>query len=100
MMTPKEVEKIGKQLTEGALWAVGKWALIALVGTAMYQGWYPPARDATDPPSGPRSGVRLRTDSGTGCQYLETKGGGLSPRLGADGKQVCGSAAVEAIDGQ
>jgi hypothetical protein len=36
-----------------------------------------------------RSGVLLRTDYGTGCQYLEGGRGGLTPRLGADGKQVC-----------
>jgi len=32
------------------------------------------------------------TDSGTGCQYLRpnsTNPGGLTPRMGADGKQVC-----------
>lgn len=99
-MTPKEVEKIGKQLTEGALWAIGKWVLIVAVGTAVFQAILPPARDATDPPSGVRSGVRLRTDNGTGCQYLETKGGGLSPRLAPDGKQVCGPSTVETFNGQ
>lgn len=89
-MTPKEVEKIGKQLTEGAITAIGKWAIIALLGFTAWQWVSPPARDATDPPSGARSGMRLRTDSGTGCQYLETRAGALSPRLGPDGKQVCG----------
>lgn len=93
-MTPKEVEKIGKQLTEGALWAIGKWALIVVVGTAIFQAIVPPARDATDPPSGARSGVRLRTDSGTGCQYLETKGGAITPRMGRDGRQMCGQGAT------
>lgn len=89
-MTPKEVEQIGKRLTEGALWAIGKWTLIVMVGTALFQAVSPPARDATDPPSGARSGMLLRTDNGTGCQYLETKDGALSPRMGPDGKQVCG----------
>ncbi|MBZ9649414.1 hypothetical protein K9B33_17910 [Sphingobium sp. 3R8] len=97
-MTP--VEKIGKQLTEGALSAIGKWVIIAALCLAAWQWISPPARDATDPPSGPRSGMRLRTDNGTGCQYLETKGGALSPRLGSDGKQVCGPTGVEAFDGK
>ncbi|WP_311270524.1 hypothetical protein [Sphingobium sp. WCS2017Hpa-17] len=88
-MSPKEVERIGKKFTEGALWAIGKWTLIVVVGTAVFQAISPPARDATDPPSGARSGVRLRTDSGTGCQYLETKGGALTPRMGRDGRQIC-----------
>lgn len=48
--------------------------------------------DDTDPPGG-RSGLVLLTDHGTGCQYLKAPGywnGALSPRLGADGKPICG----------
>lgn len=45
--------------------------------------------DTTDTSDGARSGMDLRTDHGTGCQYLESTGGGLTPRLGRDGKQVC-----------
>lgn len=48
------------------------------------------ARDATDPPNG-RSGLELLTDHGTGCQYLR-RYGDLTPRLGVDGKQICGGA--------
>lgn len=29
------------------------------------------------------------TDNGTGCQYLQSKGGGLTPRLDADGHHIC-----------
>lgn len=47
-------------------------------------------RDDTDPPNG-RSGLRLFTDAKTGCQYLSDPHGNsaLTPRLGADGRQVC-----------
>ncbi len=38
---------------------------------------------------GNRSGLGLRRDHGTGCQYLESRFGGLTPRLGADGRQIC-----------
>ena len=47
----------------------------------------PVGRDDTDGES--RSGLRLRTDARTGCQYLESTGGGLTPRLDRNGKHVC-----------
>ena len=47
-------------------------------------------RDNTDPPTGPRSGIAVRIDHLTGCQYLTDQRGGLYPRLGADGRQICG----------
>ena len=40
-----------------------------------------------------RSNLALRTDHGTGCQYLATSLGGITPRLGPDGKQICGDPA-------
>lgn len=47
----------------------------------------PVGRDDTDGES--RSGLTLRTDARTGCQYLESKGGGLTPRLDGNGEHVC-----------
>ncbi|WP_311269727.1 hypothetical protein [Sphingobium sp. WCS2017Hpa-17] len=38
--------------------------------------------------------------NGTGCQYLETKRGAITPRLAPDGKQVCGPSSAEAFHGQ
>ncbi len=37
------------------------------------------------------SGFILYTDHLTGCQYLQAGllGGGITPRLGRDGKQIC-----------
>ena len=46
------------------------------------------AADDTDSP-GSRSGLGLRIDDGTGCHWLESRYGGLAPRLAADGKQIC-----------
>lgn len=40
-------------------------------------------RDDTD--GRERSGLKLHTDHGTGCQYLSTPGGGITPRMSADG---------------
>ncbi|MFD1197395.1 hypothetical protein ACFQ3K_03505 [Brucella gallinifaecis] len=36
-----------------------------------------------------RSGMSVRRDALTGCEYLEGRYGGLTPRLGPDGRQVC-----------
>ena len=46
-------------------------------------------RDDTDPPTGARSRLDLHIDNRTGCHYLSTHKGGLTPRLGADGKHIC-----------
>ncbi|AHC30508.1 hypothetical protein CC53_gp091 [Rhizobium phage vB_RleS_L338C] len=45
--------------------------------------------DATDKSASQRSGVRLVNDYGNGCQYLMSKEGHLTPRMGVDGKQIC-----------
>jgi hypothetical protein len=50
-------------------------------------------RDDTDPSTGRRSGLILYIDHGTGCQYV--RGGllgGTTPRLDANGRQICRSA--------
>lgn len=43
--------------------------------------------DSTDE-AGKRSGVKIVTDAKTGMQYLRTSGGGITPRVDADGKQL------------
>ena len=45
-------------------------------------------KDSTDSNSG-RSGMRLYIDNKTGCHYLGEFFGNLTPRLNADGKQIC-----------
>lgn len=44
--------------------------------------------DDSDAVTGKRSGVRIHTDYLTGAQYLGTVGGGLTPRLDGNGKQI------------
>lgn len=52
--------------------------------------FFPPPMDATDHPgTKERSGLKLHIDYGTGCQYLVTADGGITPRLEEDGKQMC-----------
>lgn len=46
-------------------------------------------RDDSDPPGG-HSYMQPLVDFKTGCQYLRASGGGLTPRLAPDGKQICG----------
>lgn len=46
--------------------------------------------DGTDRDWIERSGVTLRTDYGTGCQYLESAKGSLTPRLDGAGHHLCG----------
>lgn len=60
-------------------------AIAALVGCTQ--------KDDSDPPGG-RSGLLIYTDNLTGCQYLARPGLNgdaepLTPRLRADGSQVC-----------
>jgi len=50
-------------------------------------------QDDSDPPGG-RSGFDVFTDAKTGCQYIGWSrsiwgGAAITPRLGADGKQLC-----------
>src|SRR5574343_266059 len=62
--------------------AVVFWAAAALDLT-------PLGRDDSDPGAwGPRSGVSVRTDALTGCQYLEGGRGGLIPRVDGAGRHV------------
>jgi hypothetical protein len=45
-------------------------------------------RDSTDPPN-ERSGLILRIDHMTGCHYIGTPFGGITPRLDSDGQHIC-----------
>lgn len=44
--------------------------------------------DSTDPP-GERSGLGLLVDAHTGCHYLTTARGGITPRYDRDGNHIC-----------
>lgn len=47
-----------------------------------------PLNDSDTPDK--RSGASVITDGLTGCQYLKvSSSGGITPRLGVDGKQIC-----------
>lgn len=46
-------------------------------------------RDDSDTPNGPRGSITRHIDYLTGCQYLSYGVNNLTPRMGADGKQIC-----------
>jgi nitrogen fixation-related uncharacterized protein len=82
-MTLPHVEKLAKMIYRA-------WIFVGLlVVVAFLFGVFVPSFDDTDAP-GERSGLRPYTDHGTGCQYLSTSDGALTPRLGADGRPICG----------
>lgn len=48
-----------------------------------------PLDDTDNKLTGDRSNLRILIDHGTGCQYLTTSGGGVTPRLDANGVPIC-----------
>lgn len=89
LISPKGWTAIGYNFGLGLLWLVLLWAVVSLgvgkVRDAFGWGEY----DNTDARRGEHSGLRLRTDALTGCQYLQA-GDALTPRLDASGRQICG----------
>lgn len=96
-MTKGDAENVGRWLMAGAanelartaFWVVFAVAVISLA--ADFAGGFlglPPGDD-TDVSWAQHSGLRPRRDALTGCEYLETHDGGITPRLRADGHQVC-----------
>lgn len=66
--------------------------LAAIVFTVMFGTRYMismPERNDTDPPDG-YSGISVLIDNKTGCQYLASARGGMTPRLDKKGKHMCG----------
>ena len=86
-----EREKLARRLNKLLLWAAG--AALAYGLSELARGVFGLGLDATDAGTWNRSGLRLHMDYGTGCQYVSTAGGGLSPRINADGSPICGGAA-------
>lgn len=80
-----------KQMIKHLVYALGWLTLVLLLvkplDAATYRIWGF-LGDETDSPS-QRSGLALRTDHGTGCQYLVSLYGGITPRMDSSGKQVC-----------
>lgn len=82
-------ERAGFWFASGvALYAAILIGLVTAAGAALESiDW----RDADDCDASvsERCGMKPRVDALTGCEYLETAGGGITPRLDASGAQVC-----------
>lgn len=83
-----EYQHLGFNFAMGVHFYIAVFLTVAVALVALIHWIAPSPRDATDSPTA-RSGVTLRTDYGTGCQYLETSEGGITPRLDRTGRQVC-----------
>lgn len=81
-----------EDLKKFTTWLV-RWCMAA-IGVAFLIGLTPIGRDDSDRQGwgDGRSGVTPVIDARTGCQYLRTSDGGITPRNGADGHQLgCGN---------
>lgn len=72
-----------------------KWVLFAIIAVTLL-GFSPYLRDDSDMQGWgtPRSGLSIKTDYGTGCQYFVAYGffglgAGVTPRLDEFGKPIC-----------
>lgn len=82
-----------KEAKDFTVWLAGWWVIGLLITFAIWT--FPFNRDTTDGEWPNRSGMRPRTDALTGCQYLETSGGGITPRIGSRGRHLGCKSQVE-----
>lgn len=89
-LSRNDMESAGKWLMNGALQPLMRlvviYCTVSLALTLLFGAITP--RDDSDATNGDRSGVEVRRDALTGCEYLESRHG-VTPRLRADGHQVC-----------
>jgi hypothetical protein len=76
-----------KEAKEFTIWMVGWFVVCSFAG--MFINALITSVDDTDAGRFERSGLKLRTDYGTGCQYLEAHGGGLTPRMSGEKHVGC-----------
>lgn len=92
-MTQRQIETlIATGVEDGITNIIFKIAIgfvISVVIAVCVLHFSPSEKDSTDPIDG-RSGLEIKVDAMTGCQYLTTTKSGLTPRLDANGKQICG----------
>ena len=69
---------------------IGIAAAAILVGRILITG-HTPFATPVDKQTG-TAALLVATDAETGCQYILTPWGGITPRTGRDGHQVCPSA--------
>lgn len=75
-------EKAMKNALHSTLHMIMIMFCVFSVSVFLFSGAY--KKDDTDS-NNKRSGMALRTDNATWCQYLESQGGGITPRLSKGG---------------
>jgi hypothetical protein len=63
------------------------FGVLAAIGALSMLEMFTSSTDNSDTSRWNRSGMGVHIDALTGCQYLTSNG--ITPRLGADGKQIC-----------
>ena len=93
MKAPANIREAGREFTRGGLDALlvlaGGLCLLALVSNWAGDALKLRSINDSDASRSHRSSMSVRRDALTGCEYLESTSGHLTPRLGADGRQVC-----------
>jgi len=87
------LENQGYHFGVGLMKAIASSLLIGVVciiiASAVSNALWPKATDDSDGSATERSGFKLQSDWGTGCQYLVTPQGHATPRLNPDGTTFC-----------
>ena len=83
----KEYEQIGYNFAKGFFHWIG---IIVIGGVFLLTAYTLTIKsiDDSDVSRWKRSGMRVYTDNLTGIQYLSVPGGGITPRMGIDGKFI------------
>lgn len=85
-MTLEEAKTFSSWATSQVMWFVIAACLLSLI---------PIGRDTTDGDWPRRSGMKPLTDAFTGCQYLTTWSGGITPRIDSHGRHLGCKSQVE-----
>lgn len=75
--------KYTERLSRMIYWGILLFAVLMLADSTIGLGGY----DSTDTGK-VRSGMKPMVDAATGCEYLHVAFGGVTPRIGAAGKQM------------
>lgn len=80
---------IYNKIKEDICWVVCIYFTVILLTSLIFNGFAIGFDETDDKLNKTRSGMELRIDHGTGCHYLESSKGMLTPRLQVDGTQIC-----------
>jgi Family of unknown function (DUF6440) len=72
-------------MIDGFLFGIGLYIALYLIHSLIHGGW---RKDDSDSDK-ESSGFMILTDHRTGCQYLMTTLGGVTPRLDINGNPIC-----------